>query len=522
VARDAEHHRLLRGADTCVSLYVQWAVGRYFDTMFECIQVCQNLDDLNHIGFEVLFSQPNLRRLVGDSPEVHLEDALATSMTSLVVNTLRNTMCSMAFHSVSYPGRLAGLLSDNAATRAGVLQAMERDLHAYEDAVMEAKHHANLRPLVEHSCFNHRFVRVCFAMAASVDIAHVPEKLQDLLTQVHMGFGQSEIVESGWQRARKVETSQQSNRRMSTMRAWRVPIEANLLQQHDREEVAPMQSALKAPRPIPPDIFKASFAKPQGDAESDKERIGLLFHRIMGAPSWPSCSPQSQYGWFAELPLFRFLRDNECWNLAAHRWQCGLIPRGSIFCKVNTQQYILSLGAAHDTALLAWPMELVEVGSNSYFVPSRDPCNSGSAEWIIISNHEDWSIVPTLPSSPLRLWVESGHRPPHNFRLCVCWRQLGAGEGLLAYNAQKAFDGLTEESVGKLLQLLDIAVEENSLGSKLVALIKYCLPGYSIDTIVAMVVKVLHKDTDVELMQWLKDGMMQGVVLAQDEKDIDE
>ena len=117
---------------------------------------------------------------------------------------------------------------------------------------------------------------------------------------------------------------------------------------------------------------------------------------------WPSCSPQSMAGLYAEMSVMLERRRLEDHAGAVHSWLSLLCEPGWLFRRVGTETWILSLGPVQGIALLMWPVTKIDCeGKSVYAIKSKTTSSEIALQ--VVTDPNEYEVLVSECVSPLSI-----------------------------------------------------------------------------------------------------------------------
>eukprot|EP00974_Lingulodinium_polyedra_P092425 8954768-Lingulodinium_polyedra.AAC.1 len=230
----------------------------------------------------------------------------------------------MSWHWGSWPGLLARFASDNLQAKREALQLLRADWQAFVAARELQEAAPFLATLVRKSPFSTVLLKEIAAECCQEPFppeAEVLETLQKVCTTIYRGWGQTKIVEDGFQAIRDREDRDVRNKRVSLITQWSYLRDEGVIAKHQREEFTP------AERPTGPEETKKV---PLSNFEGKRRTPTIDGSSILRKADWPTLTAQTSQGVAAEMALLRWCHKQDCMELASSCWKCNFIPAGTV------------------------------------------------------------------------------------------------------------------------------------------------------------------------------------------------
>ena len=391
--------------------------------------------------------------LTDTPPLVQGESVNVYHMLNLWCGNSYYRICSMMWHSHSWPGGLAfttadiegdtgQLLGHNEAYDAAV-KCLRNDLRIFLD-VSATPHPPNVRTnpkclgdepllppafvmkLLKSSPLHTRFVyevalmfTIPLSCVSNFARRHLVNKLLKL---VFSSWGQTKVVEDVFKTLRQREHQDTLNGFRTVPAYYAAMVAMGAIGIHQRTEMKPDSGGPKGKG-----TAKKLFAS--------KGHVCSLLdaHKITEKTSWPTFSPQTAKKVPADLILLRLLKLGQCWMIASRCWGCMFFRRGSVILeeekvgRETTKRYFVVLGNMGRQMLLVWevePMKTTKRDKLAFLLGGGTIVHKEPTCFAII-NLGDYQTVPCAPVSPLGFYIVNG-------------RKYGPGTGVVLLQGGKA------------------------------------------------------------------------------------
>ena len=427
----------MRSADRTVEFYSDWAQWSWVHPLREAARDFLDPLQLRRVGFTVSFSGPQFAGLLATDPRVGYEDVLAELCVKFLKELLRSRCSSMMWHSSSYPGLLAPLLSEDPI----VVQEHLQLLHKHSEAFLAAgaRTQATLKPTVQRSCFRGKYMAsvLHFARRSNWEMSAA---LRELIYSVFSGLLQTKMNEDANQLLRDHETRDRPSKVQRHFTQWSIPVERHLLQTYERPEVEPQVGLLVPPRSTPFEgIFQAT-QRGTKDLNPGAPPGQLPLRKVLDVGTWWSPSAQSQRRAYAEMQLLSYLHEHQCWHLADEAWRAELLPVGQFIVVDKRAMYVVEVLSV---AAIVWPAS-ISLDDKPFFSWSTD--DSQHPEWFMCFKFDGIKVQSTKAASPLHQRVARGAVS----RATLALRLAGLIVPLLEWQASHAFAGVPEACVKRV------------------------------------------------------------------------
>eukprot|EP00959_Pyramimonas_sp_CCMP1952_P331136 6934248-Pyramimonas_sp.AAC.1 len=169
---------------------------------------------------------------------------------------------------------------------------------------------------------------------------------------------------------------------------------------------------------------------------------------------------------------------------------------------------------------MIWPaIRLVPDGPVVYC----DACVS--LRWKLVTNLDEFEIIPTCHVSPLHIATQEKYRKMPRLS-GVHHMPTGDAQSVLSFQADKGFPGVPESTLrkfSKLMEVPEVETEDDSKMDMIVALIKKLLPHKKVLDVNRSLSEAFHAENPEADVPWGSDAdLIYDVVTNQESKDINE
>eukprot|EP00974_Lingulodinium_polyedra_P042278 4056876-Lingulodinium_polyedra.AAC.1 len=151
------------------------------------------------------------------------------------------------------------------------------------------------------------------------------------------------MVEHAFRGGRKAETRDQDNKKVSSSRKWKQPVDTKLMSTHHNYTEVPWERqqpiGVAGGRTLPKALFKA----PTAPGSTSFHMRGIVSTQSPGG--WPTTSPATYPGLASDLALLKHCHKHGCWALAGESWQCQLVAKGMLIKHKSASDWCFSLGS---------------------------------------------------------------------------------------------------------------------------------------------------------------------------------
>ena len=153
--------------------------------------------------------------------------------------------------------------------------------------------------------------------------------------------------------------------------------------------------------------------------------------------TWPSFSPLSSQGLFAQRALLQHCHKLKAWDLASQAWLCALLPRGTLVRNTSTGEVTVSLGPVGSLAALAWPVEHkhLKKGFRLYLLGGSN--HMSKMPWLVVLELDSYEVLPSKVVAPVQAFLLQGRSVSGPTGLCL--QQIGIPMSMLSFAAGHAF-----------------------------------------------------------------------------------
>ncbi|CAE8636574.1 unnamed protein product [Polarella glacialis] len=432
------HHNdttLVKSCEECEDYYAKAAHGKWMAELRDTIAVLSDLRGLARAGMADSFPQKKVGGLNLASDSVVNDDSLAAIAWKLVVCLLRERASSMDWHTTSYPGSWAGMLSETQSLADASLAKFKTDWQAYVRARQIPT--PVVQQMVGRSPLNSRVVEDMARLAGHCDWT-IHADLKYRVRLIFKGWGHEKMFEDTNQKLRDYEERDGAGKVVQNFKAYQTPQVHGLIAQNRRVEIDVTSTLPTPPRNDMASIFHFS-TKPVGN---------LPLEGILADRKWDSPTPQSEKRAYGEVALFQKLHELDNWQLAEESWKAGVVPEFQFVARkdVANPAWLFSL-LVTETSVLCWPA----LCRGKYI--TLDPTASHTI-WLPVFSLETMVVLPTEPISPLHGVVEGSLLMD---ALGVQCKIMGVEQALLLWQARRGFASVSEAAMSKVYKELGIS-----------------------------------------------------------------
>lgn len=329
----------MRTPEGTLRYYVEQAQWRWLRPLSESLMVLTDLDQLARAGFTTDLSSNLRQQLNTESPQVVLEDTLATRTFAIIARLLTERCGSMARYSCTYPFKLARVAAYDEAERQAACAEFAADWRAYVAgrSVGLAKHvvgRSSLNTRAMHDVA--RFFRQHNWQANDHTIAFVKK--------IFGGFMQEKICEDVLKHCRESEQREQSS---GVVRQWRIydsGSKNSVIQEWGRQEIT-----------IEEDMFPEQVVAEQFVFSHDgKPRQAVPLEKIKEPLSWLTWDAQTIKRQSAVDELTKLAHTSDDWDIMLEAWKARVVPERCFLINRAKKEMWYSVFVC-EYMVLAWP-----------------------------------------------------------------------------------------------------------------------------------------------------------------------
>ena len=336
--------------DLTTKTYIAYAQNKYDYVLKKLAVLTVSADALQSCGFDLsplaaaVARRTEEKQQAALAAQLHLQEEteFASLYLNLTLATMKHRALSMASYTLSFPGRLAGLL--NVASRADTLKYCR----SFWEALLVAEEQALL-----HTCVAHLLDKILVAdwvvirevlmHLAQTGFTMVPKPVALILDNVFKGTAHSAIVEDGLNKVRDVGRDTK-NRDMSHHKAWHQCVVAKVCEQYGRDEVQ-VDSMEDTPAPM---LQKQSFSSVSEEPSLEDPSL----QKIMSKPTWTTTHAQGMQSVPTAISYLLHVHAQGTWS-NADPWCNILFNTGGIITDPDGKLWVVLGSTAF--AVLAWP-----------------------------------------------------------------------------------------------------------------------------------------------------------------------
>ena len=401
-----EQNKANRSCEESVSWMVQMASGGGTASCAGTLQLLQSSGFLEDLGMPTTAFPAGVSSVHAEHPLVVEERELVGKLADYALCLCMRRLRSLSWHTDTYPGMFALLLSQDQAGVDHALKTMREDWDCWQ--VLRQQKGPFWKKLQQRSPFCTVHTEQIFRMLRESNWQVTPSIVQTVQRQF-AAVTQTKIVEDSVRVGRVAETNKGMSKQVGPAEVWSQLCFAELADKVHRFR----QPAWKA-EVVPDGLSTTSvsgFYKPV-PKEAWKELRGVASNRR--TPTWYSPSPIASAAPAEDLALLRHCKQSDAWTAAKNSWSSSLVNVPRLCLRHRGQigsPWFYSLGSVGGSAVAGWPMESLSVESQTFLTPK---CTGGKF-WLYLLDPSEWEAMPISWCGPLELKARSGHFPDSCF-----------------------------------------------------------------------------------------------------------
>lgn len=434
-----------------------------------------------------------------DPPKLTLGDASDEDMEMaqiawvLACRSAKHRSLNMSHFCENMPGKLALLASDSPATHAEGLAFAKMAWTVFCEAEKRRHSSAAVMKLVKAVNWFHWVVPVeILIQLAQHDFMIVPAPTLSMIDTMYESWGQTAIVENGFNAAKNA-ARRGRNSRLKRLKRWYQPhIKSIMTERFQRPEVQPSSAPLSSdvPRRIPKAFLEAAV----GQATVGDEKLSRILASQRN-PWYPTTDAQGMHSSCAAFRLLRQCAEGDCWTRVADAWKSILpLPDTIVQNKVSGEVLVVLWPSSH--GFLAWPADRVKLNVGDFYAFTPRTEGKAKSSWHVIFDFDDWQSIPTKIAPPR---VVQGVLGAAAGSSRISALQTGPPCSLVEAAARVAFRGCTSFHLDCLLRELNllggVPKEDRPKGvfAKVLMLVRALLPDLTDSEVVAiMQARIAH------------------------------
>jgi hypothetical protein len=504
----------LRSPGECIAFHADMATGSWVATCSSCFDPLRTLSSLASLGFQENLDEVKDRRAATERLAwggIEDETKWAKWAVHLAFNLVRARVRSCMYHSVTFPGRAAALLSEDEEQVDACLSEMKLTEKAWVE--LGSATSTFLQNLKKRSCLQWTVTDEFFRLAKSVSFREVPAELRGRI-QESFALAQTKVVEDAFGASRDVETRGQKHKRMTPMRRWQIPILSGTLSENHNFTEVPWEAELATVADT--DKWSDTLFKPEtkvGKTSMDLSQVTSKKPK----ESWPTFTPGSISTVWADLVLLRHLFVTKTWAEAHNSWLSCLLPEGVLCRHPTLAEPFFSLGSVQHLLAIGWPADMV-IHNGTYFYAPGKAALLGDLVPLIVTGIGGWEVQRVQWRGPIHGCITK--RPA----TCPLGAEAqGAWIPLVEAAAREAFYELGAAPLKRLMTFLHVPESgvPSTVAGKLEALVRHCLPFVSHSEVHDILAKRLT-NREMDSTDLLADPHLRDCIDKGDWKHLDE
>lgn len=275
-----------------------------------------------------------------------------------------------------------------------------------------------------------------FAFAKACSWGSVSPQLDDMCRNLFSGFGQSKLVEDCMQRLRDHEHRDAPARLMEEFRAWQIPVDSNLLNEHGFRELVAHGNAAT------PDGFSCDrLFQPVHGSNGDRDSCNL--RAILSQQTWVTWNSKTIRNTFGQTELLLYLHANNCWEEASAAWHAWLLPEGHLIFD-KSDNYAGLVVKVVEWAALTWRAQRE---AEDMWTLDR---NAEALDWRVVFGASSVEVMNSELLSPLHARLLQWSSPA-----APIWRVSGS-RPLLDFHRSRGYTGVPEMALRELADTLGV------------------------------------------------------------------
>lgn len=341
-----------RGFDESLRWWSSMACGSGLASLVETIKVLGAAPCLKAMGFVLsrddLGHGPSISAAMLEH-EMLLEDEWLDDLTRLVFHTVWHRLKSLMFHWRGWPGRAAQLLSPDLEEVRQGLAYCKGLCKVWENAAAQTL--PNVKAMCMRSFMNTPAAGHFFAVLSFVGFETVPQEARACM-EATFAIGQTKIQEDCFRCIRHAADQHQSNRKVSDVRKWIIPIQKKVAcEVHRYSEIEYTRIPRSDPNIVKRAIPKRFFAPLMKQTSIDCKSIVSN----KGATEWSTFNAQSMTCQYGDYENLRAAAETGCWTKVQNSWLCQACPAGQVLQRAAGGLVYWSFGLIGSNTVACWP-----------------------------------------------------------------------------------------------------------------------------------------------------------------------
>ena len=401
-----EQNKRNRSCQESVSWMLGMASGEGADSCRETLKQLQSEAFLEELGMPTAALPAGVGSLDAGHPLVVEEREVVGKLADYAWSLCKRRLRSLGWHSETYPGMFALLLSKDEGLSKYALATMKDDWDCWERLRVEKG--PFWKKLQERSPFRCIHTQQIFKLLRA-SAWEASEVVRDVVEKHFAAITQTKVVEDSVRLARVAETNKGMSKKIGPATVWQ-ELSSSELGSKTHRFTAPAWQAEVVPTGLNTSSSSGLFHPVPRETWEELRKV-VSARRT--AP-WYSPSPLASLAPAEDLALLRHCKQQDCWAAAKNSW-CSLLvdvprlclrPRGR-----DDSDWFYSLGSVGGSAVAAWPMEIFVVGSVTFLSPKPEGCKF----WLHLLRAEDWEALTVQWCGPLEQKARASCFPSDRF-----------------------------------------------------------------------------------------------------------
>lgn len=431
------------------------------------IQEISREASVEEVGFHI---SPPGDVMYRDEGEVKWQDSYAKLFFRYSFNLVANRMAAELWRLLGWIAQTVFFDENSPAVRKAILDLKR----SFEDFLKFEEHtdarRAGFKAIVKRSAFATPHLQQVIAMFQAAKW-RLTSDIRDWCACRWKVLFHSQIIEDGFQREKVAARRQQVHRQGREILGYRSLVQSDLLKMHKLATSEPRsedigRSETLAEHWTKPQVSKASIPFP-----------GLVGYN--SSPTWYSPQGPRVHLAYADIPMMRFVVENQCYDKVRHFWLGGMLHFSHMIIVRSMPgsagpqiDWALPLQHCADSGVLVWSVSIRKIGKVEVAEPRL---GLTQPQWIFVSSLADWQDRRTEAKPPLgqlALSQETFQGLPQVVRIAV----IGKPTTLLGAGAAQAFWKLSATYLRKIASLVGVSLQAGaSAFSILFDLVSYAL-----------------------------------------------
>lgn len=428
-------------SDVCEAMCDNVSAIRFFVSMSNsewlgtCCEILSRLGDLSALqrcGFDT-----SIKGLTTSSPEVLDQDAMATKAFNLAASILKHRCSSMTWHSASWPGLTALLLSDREAdvARGFDLLKQSRDAFLWASVGMPAS-----REYAKRSMMNGEIMKLLCSMADEAGWKVVSPRLRRALLGIWGGFSQTLVVERSNKILREEETRSTNSKTISRMHRWQSLALSEVMKPFGFEPLKVSSHVVQDPDMCLDGLFEPGKKSSQWPDDITKDS------------SWATFSAQSVRRLYSEQHLMLAAHASGDESAFDDAWMSFFLLEKAVVIERAESTRGFYIVCILGSASLTWPIKV----DGKYMHLETSRAKVSSLTWLTLSALETMYVVPFKVAGPKRTILD-------NTRHGIAMKADGVPTPLLDWHCSRGFAHVPAFAMRRLCEERGVPLPSSSL-----------------------------------------------------------